>query len=511
MTTRSLDECLSIRDGELFIGEHQATALVARFGSPLFVVSEDQLRRNVRRFQRAFERGWPDGTVRVLPAAKASWSTAVQRILALEGCGCDVYSPGELAVALKVGFEPSAISVNGVPKDPDQIERAVRAGVRITIDSFEEVEIIERAARDSGKRAGVRLRLKPTLVDFTDHSQFVSEGLVPTDLAAMVYKGGLTFEHIQALAPRLRASNELTLVGFHQHHGRHQPTTRYWEEQMRAYAREMGRVRALLGGFTLREIDIGGGFATPRDPFNAATNYRDPLELGALYTVTKALRALGERRYPLLAKIADGIVGKANDKPAPSIEDYAATATRVLRDELARQGIDTRGVVLQLEPGRSLHGNTGVHLTTVRAVKRMTTPIRWNIAVVDTTEFWLTGGRYEHHLHHHLLANKADAAHSERTDINGRSCYGDRILPAVRLPPVAVGDVLALLDTGAYQEVSASNFNALPRPATVLVAGDRAHVIRRAETEEDVFRRDSLPEWLDNAAAESTPTRLMTM
>jgi diaminopimelate decarboxylase len=66
----------------------------------------------------------------------------------------------------------------------------------------------------------------------------------------------------------------------------------------------------------------------------------------------------------------------------------------------------------------------------------------------------------------------------------------------VRLPELRVGDVLALLDTGAYQEVSASNFNAMPRPAAVLVTGARAEVIRRRETEEDVFRRDVVPEHL---------------
>jgi diaminopimelate decarboxylase len=83
-----------------------------------------------------------------------------------------------------------------------------------------------------------------------------------------------------------------------------------------------------------------------------------------------------------------------------------------------------------------------------------------------------------------------------KADVVGRSCYGDRLLGAVQLPEVEVGDVFAFLDTGAYQEVSASNFNAMPRPAAVLVTGDRAAVIRRAETLDDVFRRDELPEHL---------------
>lgn len=78
----------------------------------------------------------------------------------------------------------------------------------------------------------------------------------------------------------------------------------------------------------------------------------------------------------------------------------------------------------------------------------------------------------------------------------GRSCYGDRFFPAVAIPEAAVGDPLAFLDTGAYREVLARNCNAMPQPPTVLVAGDRATGIRRAESEVDVFRRDLIPDHL---------------
>ncbi|MCP4689765.1 MAG: diaminopimelate decarboxylase, partial [Desulfobacterales bacterium] len=115
--TKRLDDCLSFRDDHLFIEERDAVSIVKEFGSPVFVISENQLRRNTRRFQTAFQRGWPDGPVKVMPAAKANWISGVQRILADEGCGCDVYSSGELSAALGAGFDPNFISVNGVPKD----------------------------------------------------------------------------------------------------------------------------------------------------------------------------------------------------------------------------------------------------------------------------------------------------------------------------------------------------------------------------------------------------------
>lgn len=505
-----IDDCLSTRNGHLFIEECDAVDLVQRFGSPLFVLSENQIRRNVRRFQEAFKRGWSEGPLKVLPAAKANWIFAVQRILADEGCGCDIYSPGELTVALRAGFDPQSISVNGVPKDEDHIYRSIKEGARITIDSVEEIDQIEKAAGELNRIAQVRLRLKPAISGFIDHSDFVAEGLVPTDIAAMVYKGGLSFEQIMAIGPRILKMENVELVGFHEHHGRHDRSTRYWEEQMRGFAREVGRVCQALGGFQPQEIDIGGGFAIPRDPFNAVTDYTEPLQLAALYLVSKGLKVLGsDRRYRALSKLIDRIITKPNQTPAPSIEEYAMACTRTLRRELPKHGINTKGLVLQIEPGRAIHGDAGIHLTGVKNIKRMTSPIRWNVVVVDTTEFWFTGGRYEHHLHDYVFANKTDAELVDKADIIGRSCYGDRLMPTVAIPNVEVGDILALFDTGAYQEVSMSNFNAMPRPATVLVTDDRASVIRQREKEEDVFSRDVLPAHLDRDKAAEAVERMI--
>ncbi len=492
-----IDDCLSKRNGRLFIEECDTIDLVQQFGSPVFVLSENQIRRNVRRFQEAFKKGWPDGPLKVLPAAKANWISAVQRILADEGCGCDVYSAGELTVALNAGFDPQFISVNGVPKDEGHIYRSIREGVRITIDSVEEVDVIGRAVSELNRVAKVRLRLKPAISGFIDHSDFVAEGLVPTDIAAMVYKGGLSFEQVMAVGRRILKMKNVKLVGFHQHHGRHHPSTRYWEEQMKAFAREIGSVCGALGGFQPQEIDIGGGFAVPRDPFNAITDYSEPLQLAALYAVSKGLKVLGSSgRYRALSKLIDSIIARPNQTPAPAIEEYALACTRTLRQELPKNGVNTKGLMLQIEPGRAIHGNAGIHLTTVKNIKRITAPIRWNLIVVDTTEFWFTGGRYEHHLHDYLFANKTDAELVDKADIIGRSCYGDRLIPNVPVPNVKLGDTLALLDTGAYQEVSMSNFNAIPRPATVLVTDDRASIIRERETEADVLGRDVVPEHL---------------
>jgi diaminopimelate decarboxylase len=153
--------------------------------------------------------------------------------------------------------------------------------------------------------------------------------------------------------------------------------------------------------------------------------------------------------------------------------------------------------MLQFEPGRSIHGDTAIHLTTIKSIRRLEKPLKWNYYISDTTEFWFAGGKYEHHLFDTIFANKADEKKNEKADIIGRSCYGDRLLPFVPTPKnVEVGDIVSMLDVGAYQEVSMSNFNAMPRPATILVKGNTSHIIRRAENLEDVFDRDLMPKHL---------------
>jgi diaminopimelate decarboxylase len=148
---------------------------------------------------------------------------------------------------------------------------------------------------------------------------------------------------------------------------------------------------------------------------------------------------------------------------------------------------------LQIEPGRSLYGDTGVHLTRVKKVKRQSEPIPYNWVLTDTTYFFLAGGVLEHNRHPFVVAERVDAPPTLNADLVGHSCFADQIVLGAKMPEVVPGDVIAILETGAYQESSASNFNALPRPASVLVSGAGAKVVKRAETVEDVFARDVVP------------------
>ena len=149
-----IDDCLSARDGRLLVEGCDAHALAERHGTPLHVISEDQLRRNLRRIEAAFAAAWT-GPVRILPAFKANPTLAVRRVLDEAGAGCDAFGPWELDAALRAGTPPERISFNGPAKDDAALARAASLGVRVTADSLDELERLDAIARGLGRaRAG---------------------------------------------------------------------------------------------------------------------------------------------------------------------------------------------------------------------------------------------------------------------------------------------------------------------------------------------------------------------
>ena len=497
-SVRTIDECLSVRRGHLFIEECDTVELVKEFGSPVFVLSENQLRRNVRRYHKAFADRWKEGEVNILPAIKANWNLATRRILTQEGAGCDVYSPGELHAVLSSGVKPDLVSVNGGGKSEEHISNCIKAGVRITVDDIDELDIIEKVARSRRKKAKIRLRLRPDFPNLWQPTGFANE-LVPIDIGFQVYKNGIPTEHIISIGKKALASRHIEMTGVHMHLGRHHYSIAVWKEVIRRYVDLIAKLRDAWDGWTPGEIDVGGGIPSPRDPFGkimASTG--ENVLFAFLWSGMLALKLLGDkRRYQIISRLLDVFLGrKYPKKNVPVIERYADHITTTLRQGLASHAIGTGGIRFQIEPGRSLYGNAGIHLSTVLKTKYQTSPVGWNWVLLDTTYFFMTGGVLENNLHPFIWANRADDKPVKLADINGRSCYADRMIPEVRIPDIVKGDIIAILETGAYQEVSACNFNAMCRPASILVCGSDAEVIKRAETLEEVFARDMVPKRL---------------
>lgn len=457
--TEQLDECLSVRGDHLWIEGCDTVELAERFGTPIYVVSENQLRRNARRLVEAFSTRWP-GPVHILPSIKANSVLALRRILSGEGLGCDTFGPSELWAALACGVPPALISVNGTGKSAELVDEAVAAGCRLTLDSPRELDLAMAAAHRLGCRPRIRVRVRPDL-SHLDHfaSDFSIEGDSITEVARR-YKAGIPMNELLPLGEKALRSDEVELVGVHAHFARHTRSLDAWAAMMRAFGDVVGRLSQAWGGWQPREVDVGGGIPTSRDPTG------------------RAIRRLA-----------------SDPAMAPPVERYAEVIGESLTTSLADGGIEASDVTLEVEPGRACYADTGIHLSRVVNLKTEEEPALLRFVELDTTEMFLIDVHLEHNRFTHVVANRASQLPTTVADLVGMSCGFDTITPDAPLPEVETGDVVAFLDTGAYQEACASNFNAIGRPATVLVRDDTAAVVRRAETIEDVFSRDVDLRW----------------
>lgn len=313
------DDPLSTREGTLYLEDCSLAELAERFGTPLNVVSEERLRLRAREFVREFSQAWGDGPVQVLPSLKANFSLALRRILTEEGLGCDTFGPSELRAAIACGVPPALISVNGSSKSPELVREALRAGAHLTLDSLREVRLVVALAGELGLDAGVRLRLRPDFSGVTAPSEFAA-GAQTVGEVARRYKPGVPRDDLREAAALLRGAARVTVTGCHFHIGRHRPDLMLWEAALPCFARELRAFAdAMGGGWTPLAVDVGGGFSPRRDP--AEAQHAEP--------------------------------GDA-PRSVPSVADYARVVATTLRQAMTDVGLPTRGVTLQLEPGRSL-------------------------------------------------------------------------------------------------------------------------------------------------------------
>jgi diaminopimelate decarboxylase len=426
--------------------------LARQFGTPLYVVSENQVRRNVHAIRQAFAKFWPFGAVRILPSEKASLSLAVRRILVDEGAGCDTFGEGELRAALRCRVPAALISVNGTGKSRALLEHAVAAGARVTLDSAAEYSMIVEVAQRLGLQAKIRVRVRPAYADLDQGSELRPGSSVKQ--AANAYKPGIPLDLIENLGREAIRNPHVHLTGLMAHLGRHRSDADTWARMGRSFGQLVGSLCKSWGDWKPEELDIGGGFAAPRDPTSP------------------------------------------EQKLAPAISEVAEAVTGALAKELKLAEVNTNGLSLELEPGRSLFANTGIHLTRVRHVKHqhIPDPRRW--IETDTSEIFLPDIFAEHSTFRPLFANRVGQTAVGIADIVGISCTFDVLAGGINCPDVEEGDVIAFLDTGAYQDAGASNFNAMPRPGIVLVNGSAAEWIKRPETIADVFSRDIIPKRL---------------
>jgi diaminopimelate decarboxylase len=453
---------IAVREGRLWIEELSATELADRFGTPLYVVSEAKLRANARLWISELARVWPEGPTAVMPSLKANTSMALRLILNDEALGCDVFGRNELELALKAAVRVEKISLSGATKSDGLLALALDRGVKLTVDSLDELERLERIAAKAGKPAAIRLRLRPWLAASPALSDYSTKSY-PAHLAVQDYRAGMPTAEACEGAALAHSSTHLDLAGVAAHVTRQTTDESFWAAFGAEMAALIGTIREQIPGWRPREINLGGGYAVPRDP---------------------AARALDVRR---------------NAPLAPEPADYLSAVVEPLRAGLREQRVATQDIRLEIEPGRAIYGDAGVHLTTVRHVKTQREPVPRVWIETDTSEAFLADTVIERNDWTIVPAQAHTGDETIDAAVTGISCGWDQLSRPGSRPNVGKGDVMAFLDTGAYQDATSSNFNAMGRPATVLVNGKDADVIKTAETLDDLLAREQVPPRLRGA------------
>ena len=427
----NLPPSLSVRKGHLHIGSHDTVSLAARFGTPLYITDEDRVRARYREVHSALSSRY--ARVRVLYAAKANGNPAILRALADEGSGADVFSAGELILALEAGMDPDRLLFNGSSKSPADLALAVEKGVRVSVDSLDELHSLDRIAGEAGETAEIAFRVNPAL-EVPTHPK-IATGLrtskfgIPAGEILGAYQSALGCDHVMP-------------AGIHCHIGSQ-------ILELEPFARAAAVMSDLAAGLTdlgvrLSFIDLGGGLGIP---------YR-----------------------------------RGTD-PEPSISDYATAVVPLFSESMKKAGISPE---LWVEPGRYLVADSTILLAGVNSVK----DAHRRFVNVDAGFNLLIRPVMYGAYHGVVVANKADRPPAHRYTIAGPICEtGDLLAEDRDLPAVETGDLIAVLDAGAYGFAMSSQYNERPRCAEVLVKGAGAALMRRRETMDDLTAATERPPW----------------
>ena len=425
-------------DGQVTIAGVTTSELVERFGTPLYVVDEADVRNRARSIRASFEREFSavGSHARVYYAGKAFLSTEVARWVTQEGLNIDVCSGGELAVALAAGVDGARLGFHGNNKSLSEIDRAVGAGVgAIVIDSVVELGRVAEAATRHGRTQPVRLRINSG-VHASTHEYLAT--------AREDQKFGIPLADAVAVAALIRAEPSLDFLGLHSHIG----SQIFESDGFAEAARRLFEVHAeLLASGPVPELNLGGGF---------------------------------------------GIAYTSVDTALP-VEEIARRFAAIVSERAGELGIPVP--VIAIEPGRSVVGPSTTTLYTVGTVKDVLvegSAVRKYVSVdggmSDNIRPALYAANYSVR-----IAGRASDAQPALVRIAGKHCEsGDIIVHADYLPAdVAPGDIVAVPATGAYGWAMASNYNYLARPPVVAVLDGTARVIVRGETEQDLLSRDA--------------------
>ena len=422
--------------GHLEIGGCDTIELVKEYGTPLYVMDEEFIRDNAKRYVNSFKSEY--GNAMVAFASKAFIVIAMCKLIAEEGLWLDVASAGEFYTAKCAGFPMDKILFHGNFKSNEELEMAVKEGVCVVCDSLFEIDNLSKIAKKMNPKdtVDILIRCNPG-VDPHTHSM-ISTGQEDSKFGVNIKSG----KAIEAITLALSKPN-LNLKGVHIHLGSQLLLIDPFIEVCPIMASFFKAVFDETGKH-LEILDIGGG-------------------LGVRYTEDKSV----------------------------SIEELAKVLSSSLKSAFKEEGLPLPALLI--EPGRSITGEAGTTLYTIGQIKEVNTlekpfkkyylPVDGGLS--DNPRPSLYGAKYTS-----LVANKANEPKEFTYSIVGRHCESDNLFPDTILQKAEYGDVLAVLTTGAYSHSMASNYNRFTRPAVVFVKNGKSRIVYRRETLEDLIKCD---------------------
>ena len=472
-----IENFLAAKNNQLLIDGVSAIELAEKFDTPLFIFSEPRIKQNIERLKRA--ESVIECQLKICYAAKANSNMAILRVVKNACIDLEVNSGGELFKALKIGFSPEQIIFNGTSKTERELEEAINAGIyAIQSDSVYELELTEKVARRLNKRANVSLRLVP---------EIESETLHGLQTALLTSKFGMMPDEALAAFRHWHKSDFLNLCGIHLHIGSQNPSSKPYVEAFQTLFENLQKIYEETG-LKLSHLNLGGGFPV---------NYlRDNSNIEILPQAQKDLFAADVEPEHVLSEAWKAVKQSAEK----------ADALHLLEN-----------ITLLLEPGRSVIADAGVCLT--RVFNRKERPIQISKfkseihnprSAIESDVWLLTDAGFNillsmetYKWYYHLIsAQRAEEAHDFSYKVAGPLCDGGDVyfdveglnrLPDYRLLPenVQPGEVLALLNCGAYSLAQMSQYNGRRLPAIVLIKENgKFELARKRDAYEDLLTND---------------------
>ncbi len=429
---------IQVKENNLYIEGCRATELAEKYGTPLYVLSENSIREKCQMVKNDFLNKYPN--THAAYASKALLTSSLVKLIEQEGFYMDVVSGGELYTAIHAKFPSERIIFHGNNKSLEELEMAVKNQVgRIVVDNLYELEALSTICRALNRKTHVLFRITPGVSSSTH--DYIATGKKDS-------KFGISLDESIIFSAVETVLNDpfITFLGFHFHVG-----SQIFDNASHVSATEIALELVKKAheqfGYDFKELNVGGGF-------------------GIKYTDSCEPQKIGYFVDAIMATIA--AFCKDNEMAMPSVF---------------------------IEPGRFIVGEAGTTLYTVGSIKKIP-DIRTYVAIdggmTDNIRPALYQAKYQA-----TMAKRPFADTTQTVTLCGKCCEtGDILIENLPLPEINSGEIIAVFSTGAYNYAMASHYNKHLIPAMVLVNGDQSNVIIRRETFEDLVQYDEIPGYL---------------